>query len=159
MSHFKNSATRPHIPCSERFALATSATKNSNLKTFTLTFKALHNLVPEYITALLQVYNLYKPRRNLRSQSSSIRLVHPKTRTMTHGDRCFTSAAPKLWNKLPLKIRDCETLDSLKRSKNLLIYPAPWLKIQKDYGIVLRTSRTYNIRQCYFLFLIRRCWF
>ena len=28
-SYFKNIATRPHIPCSERFALATSTTENS----------------------------------------------------------------------------------------------------------------------------------
>ena len=28
----------------------------------------------------------------------------------------------------------------------------PWLIIQKDYGIFLQTSRTYNIRQCYFFF-------
>ena len=82
-------------------------------KILTLTFKALHNLAPEYIKNLLQVY---KPGRNLRSQSSSIRLVLPKSRTMTYGDRCFASAAPKLWNELPSKIRDCETLDSFKRS-------------------------------------------
>ena len=52
-------------------------------KILTLTFKALHNLAPEYIKNLLQVY---KPGRNLRSQSSSIRLVLPKSRTMTYGD-------------------------------------------------------------------------
>ena len=82
-------------------------------KILTLAFKALHNLAPEYIKNLLQVY---KRGRKLRSQSSSIRLVLPKSRTMTYGDRCFASAAPKLWNELPLKIRDCETLDSFKRS-------------------------------------------
>ena len=109
-------------------------------KILTLTFKALHNLAPFYIKNLLQVY---KPGRNHRSQSSSIRLMLPKTRTMTYGDRCFASAAPKLWNELPSKIRDCETLDSFKKiSKNLLIYPSPWLLIQKDNDIVLRTIRT-----------------
>ena len=82
-------------------------------KILTLTFKALHNLAPVYIKILLQVY---KPGRNLRSQNTSIRLVIPKTRTMTYGDRCFASAAPKLWNELPSKIRDCETLESFKRS-------------------------------------------
>ena len=82
-------------------------------KILTLTFKAIHNLAPEYIKNLLQVY---KFGRNLRSQSSSIRLVLPKSRYMTYGDRCFASAAPKLWNELPSIIRDCETLDSFKRS-------------------------------------------
>ena len=82
-------------------------------KILNLTLKALHNLAPVYIKNLFQ---LYKPSRNLRSQNTSIRLVVSKTRTMTYGDRCFASAAPKLWNKLPSKIRDCETLDSFKRS-------------------------------------------
>ena len=36
-----------------------------------------------------------------RSQSSSTRLVFPKTRTMAYEERCFASAAPKLCNKLP----------------------------------------------------------
>ena len=80
-------------------------------KILTLTFKALHNLAPVYIKNVLQVY---KPGRNLRSKNTSIRLVIPKTRTMTYGDRCFASAAPKLWNELPSKIRDCDTLESFK---------------------------------------------
>ena len=37
-------------------------------------------------------------------------------------------------------------LTILKVSKNLLIYPEPWLIIQKDYGIVLRIIRTRTIR-------------
>ena len=93
----------------------------------TLPFKAIHSLAPKYIKNLLQVY---KPGRNLRSLNTSIRLQIPKTKTMTYGDRCFASAAPKLCNGLPSKFRDCETLEFFKRSLKTLNYTSQWLIIQ-----------------------------
>ena len=59
----------------------------------TYTYKALHDECPIYIKRLLQVY---RPTRNLRSTQQSVTLVVPKSRTVTYGDRCFMSTAPKL---------------------------------------------------------------
>ena len=59
-----------------------------------LTFKALHGLAPVYISELIKPYN---PSRSLRSSTLNYLSV-PKSNTATYGDRCFSVAAPKLWN-------------------------------------------------------------
>ena len=82
-------------------------------KILTYTYKALHDECPIYIKRLLEVY---KPARNLRSTKQSVTLVVPKSRTVTYGDRCFRSIAPKLWNALPKHVRDCRTLCAFKKS-------------------------------------------
>ena len=82
-------------------------------KVLTYVFKALHGQAPVYIQNLLSVY---RPRRELRSQNESLILVVPRARTTTYGDRAFMTAAPKLWNRLPDKIRNSETLPVFKRA-------------------------------------------
>ena len=72
-------------------------------KLLLLTFKALHHLAPSYLTDLLQ---LYHPTRTLRSSSDSL-LTARCARLRNYGDRAFCVAAPKLWNDLPLNIREC----------------------------------------------------
>jgi hypothetical protein len=67
-------------------------------------YKALHDQSPIYVKDLLE---LYQPARHLKS---------PKTRTVRYGDRSFSSVAPKLWNALPVIIRDAKSLDVFKRS-------------------------------------------
>ena len=55
-----------------------------------------------------------RPRYSLRSKKS-LSLELPSTKTHpTLGDRAFQSAAPYLWNALPLTIRHIKTLDTLK---------------------------------------------
>ena len=65
-----------------------------------LTYKALNDLSPEYISELL---NKPKYTHNLRSQSQHLLSV-PKSRTVTCDDRAFSVCAPKLWNELPLRL-------------------------------------------------------
>ncbi len=78
-------------------------------KILLLTYKALHNLAPQYLNQLLHVYT---PSRALRS-SSSISLVVPRITTM--GARSFSYAAPRrLWNSLPLDIRNSYCLLTFK---------------------------------------------
>ena len=67
-------------------------------KNFTHTYKALHEQSPVYIKEFLQVY---RPRRDLRSQSSPLILEVPRSRTVSYGDRSFAIIAPKLWIALP----------------------------------------------------------
>ena len=82
-------------------------------KILTITYKALHDQSPVYIRNLLEIY---QPRRTLRSQNDSSTLVIPKSRTVTYGNRMFSTVAPKLWNALPSRIRDLSTLCSFKQS-------------------------------------------
>ena len=82
-------------------------------KVLLLTFKALNNLAPDYLTLLLDTY---VPQRQLRSSDSSL-LTVPRTRMKTAGDRAFAHFAPKMWNDLPLHIR---TTDKLFNFKSLL---------------------------------------
>ena len=61
-------------------------------------YKALNGQGPEYLNNLL---TLYSPRRQLRSADDHTLLVARRTPTVTYGEKCFTTAAPKLWNTLP----------------------------------------------------------
>ena len=81
-------------------------------KILCLTYKALHNLAPVYISNLVQ---RHKPQRALRSEKKEL-LTIPRTRTSTFGDRAFSVAAPVLWNALPINIKEAETLSYFKSS-------------------------------------------
>ena len=56
-------------------------------KVFLLTFKALNNLAPPYLSQLIVPYN---PTRNLRSAG---KLIVPNARVKSDGDRAFSIAA------------------------------------------------------------------
>ena len=87
-------------------------------KIVTLTFKCLDGTAPSYLSDLLTPYN---PSRSLRS-SQSLLLIEKKARTKSYGARAFTHAAPQLWNELPLSIRQCDTLSSLKCNLKLHLF-------------------------------------
>ena len=72
----------------------------------------LNGLAPVYINELLYHYT---PHRSLRS-SDSYFLAIPKTTAITYGDRSFAAIAPKLWNQLPLAIRQSDSVHSFKRA-------------------------------------------
>lgn len=79
-------------------------------KIFLYTFKILNNLVPSYLTDLLDVYN---PKRALRS-SNQLLLVQQRPCQKTRGDRAFAIAAPKLWNNLPIDVRMSDSIQLFK---------------------------------------------
>ena len=80
-------------------------------KLMLMVFNALNGKAPAYI---LDMLNIYKPSRNLRSGSKYL-LQEPKCHR-TWGDRSFSVAAPRLWNKLPIYIRTSKTILSFKKS-------------------------------------------
>ena len=86
-----------------------------------LTYRALINLTPAYITNVLkpmpQVHSL-----NLRS-SEKDSLYVPKSRTALYSD-LFSCSAPRLWNVLPQCARETGSLDSFKKTlkNNLKIF-------------------------------------
>ena len=82
-------------------------------KVLTQTYKAVNGESPKYIQNLLQ---MYQPGRDLRTKQRKLMLVVPKTRTVTYGDRCFATIAPKLWNRLPSAVKESKNINSFKRS-------------------------------------------
>ena len=49
-------------------------------------------------------------------------LYIPKTTTITYRDRSFAAIAPKLWNQLPLAIRQSDSVDSFKRALKMYLF-------------------------------------
>ena len=70
-------------------------------KILLLTYKALNGLAPDYIRDLL-AFNISGP--TLKSSNNRL-LDEPRANLKTFGERAFSVAAPRLWNKLPLQIR------------------------------------------------------
>ncbi len=79
-------------------------------KILLLSYKALNDLAPAYLTNLLSHYN---PTRSLRSQNSGL-LVVPRIAKSTKGGRTFSYLAPKVWNSLPDNVRGSDTLSLFK---------------------------------------------
>ena len=83
-----------------------------NFKILLLTFKCLHGLAPKYLSDLLTVS---KPSRyNLRNHMGTLLTPASVKFKVTLGDRAFKSSAPKLWNSLPLSIRNIQSLNKFK---------------------------------------------
>ena len=83
-----------------------------HFKILLLIFKAIDFLAPSYICDLV---TLKKPSNyNLRSNNSLV-LDPPKMKSLPSlGDRSFSVAAPKLWNKLPNYIRTSASISVFK---------------------------------------------
>ena len=83
-----------------------------NFKIILLTFKAIHGLAPKYISDLVVIKSsMY----NLRSADSLFLSVPHINTKRTLGDRAFTIAAPKLWNYLPVELRQINSIFAFKR--------------------------------------------
>ena len=78
-------------------------------KLLLLTYKALNGQAPAFISELISDY---QPNRTLRSSSLHL-LKETPGRTVTYG-RGFSSAAPKLWNSLPLLLRTPQSATQFK---------------------------------------------
>ena len=67
-------------------------------------YKCLHNLAPSYLASAAVPVSETAGRSNLRSATRGD-LVTPSAKT-NYGFRSFAVAAPRLWNSLPIDIRD-----------------------------------------------------
>jgi len=81
-------------------------------KILLLTYKCINGSAPTYLQELV---TLYCPTRNLRSVDNLL-LAQPRSRLASFGDRAFSRAAPRLWNKLPLNVRASSSVSVFKRS-------------------------------------------
>ena len=67
-------------------------------------------IIPSYLTELLQYH---KPSRSTRSSASHL-LSIPR-HNLSFGARALSVAAPKIWNSIPLHIRQSQTYSSCRR--------------------------------------------
>ena len=74
---------------------------------------------PNYILELLTLKS-NSHSHNLRSSNDTLLLKMPTCKTkVTLGDRAFSCAAPKIWNNLPLSIRNPKSVTSFKTKLKL----------------------------------------
>lgn len=81
-----------------------------HFKILLLVFKSLNGLAPPYLSELLHPY---APAWCLRSADLLLLEVQRSKRKL-RGDRAFSVATPKLWNELPLHIRQASSLSIFK---------------------------------------------
>ena len=89
-----------------------------DFKILLITYKALHDLAPSYISELLHDKPNVRP---LRSSNKGL-LVIPPSNLKTKGDRAFEVVAPTLWNALPLAIKNAPSVDVFKNLLKTHLY-------------------------------------
>ena len=89
-----------------------------DFKVLLFVFKALNGLAPPYLAELL---HLHAPSRSLRS-ADQLLLEVPRSKRKLRGDRAFSVAAPRLWNSLPLHIREAPSLPVFKSKLKTYFY-------------------------------------
>ena len=89
-------------------------------KILLLAFKIKHGYAPSYLNNLLKPI---VPSRSLRSTTHANSRYAPGPRTNTcNGDRTFAVAAPKLWNSLPISIRQSLSVESFRESLKYFLF-------------------------------------
>jgi hypothetical protein len=92
-------------------------------KILLIVYKIVNQIAPAYLCHLLQQY---VPKRALRSSTKEL-LAIPKTNTATYGDRAFSIAGPKNWNRLPDTLRETQTLSSFKNGLKTFLFREAFL--------------------------------
>ena len=81
-------------------------------KILTHVYRSVHGLSPGYLSEMLRAYS---PGRQLRSANGMF-LQTRVSKSVTYGDKSFWTAAPKMWNSLPLCLKVQPSIDCLKKS-------------------------------------------
>ena len=79
-------------------------------KVLVLAFKAIHGMAPIYLRNLVSV----KGQSRVLRSASHVRLNQPKPLGSGYAERTFSSAAPRLWNKLPPTLTSCTDIVEFK---------------------------------------------
>ena len=84
-----------------------------NFKILTYMFNCSVGNAPQYLTELLTVK---VSKRTLRSSESSVGCFEiPYNKKKTFSDKSFSTIGPKLWNELPLNLRQSESVYTFKK--------------------------------------------
>ena len=81
-------------------------------------YKSLNGLCPQYLTNLLEEQ---KSARSLRSNGQDL-LIQPTCKTKTYGDKAFSVCAPKIWNTIPLEIRQSSSVLLFKKKLKTFLF-------------------------------------
>ena len=81
-------------------------------KILLLTFKALNGTAPLYLSNLVKI----KENACVLLSGSEQYLEVPPTRLTSIGDRAFAAIAPRLWNRIPITIRNSANVNIFKRA-------------------------------------------
>ena len=87
-------------------------------KILLVTYKALNNTAPSYISELLH----YKDAPRVLRSSNKDLLHIPKCKLKSYGERAFSRSAPQLWNNLPVELRKSPTLDKFKKDLKTYLF-------------------------------------
>ena len=86
-----------------------------NHKILTFMYQCTVGNAPVYLTELLSKEQ--HRRTGLRSSESSfLQYSVPRNKRKTFGDRSFSTIGPKLWNKLPLHVRQSTSVETFKKA-------------------------------------------
>ena len=77
-----------------------------------LVHTCLYGVAPQYLFYLIKIKE--SSRYQLRSYRGILLMDNTYRTKKTLGDRAFENAAPKVWNRLPLEIRQCQSLNTFK---------------------------------------------
>ena len=84
-----------------------------------ITFKTLNGSSPRYLEDILKFYH---QARTLWSSRDHLRLEEQNCNMKTYGQRAFSVAAPRLWNKLPFEIRACSDVNLFKSKVKTFLF-------------------------------------
>ena len=84
----------------------------------------MNQAAPSYLVDLVSLQSdKYTARRQrLRSSTDTTRLFVPRSRKRA-GDSSFLGAAPKLWNELPVYLRETESVPTFRRALKTHLFP------------------------------------
>jgi len=83
-----------------------------NFKIAVLVFQYLTGQAPAYLADDYQLTSDVSTRR-LRSTDTAMCVIRRSNNSF--GDRCYAAAGPRLWNTLPVHLRQCDSLGQFKR--------------------------------------------
>lgn len=86
--------------------------KRTQYHTCLMVYKSLNNKAPEYISSLLSFVSEHHARQTRSSANNALHIPRSKT---TYFDKAFSVFGPKIWNSLPIAVRECTSVNSFKR--------------------------------------------
>ena len=92
--------------------------KRVEFKILLYTYKAVNGLAPHYLEELLHPYI---PRRSLRSADKCL-LTSTSHNLKSYGFRAFSVCAPRLWNAIPIHIRQSGTIAIFKKQLKTFLF-------------------------------------
>ena len=77
-----------------------------------LVHKCIYGVAPQYLLDLIKIEE--SSRYQLRSDRGILLMDNTYRTKKTLGHRAFENTAPKVWDRLPLEIRQCQSLNIFK---------------------------------------------